>query len=250
MAVTLTLGGVVFAGFEIPETINFGGDQKLTVHKLPGGKRVIDAMGPDDADIRWSGRFRGESGEQRGILLDFMRRQGQKALLAWGLHRYQVVIRSFEANYQNPYEIPYSIACTVVVDEAQAVAKAAFGIAASLAADLAAATGLTALIGEQAVTEAVTAVAGAISNYQAGVPSATNALAFGAAVAEGALLDGVLSSVTGAQAAVAGSITATDAGIPGASLTSQAAGFGKLNHLYRLDGSLGRMATNLKNLGG
>lgn len=148
MAVTLTLGGVVFTGFEIPESINFGGEQKLAVHKLPGGGRVIDAMGPDDADIRWSGRLRGESSEQRGILLDFMRRRGQKVLLAWSLHRYQVVIRSFEANFQNPFEVPYTLVCTVVRDEAQTVASAAFGFAAAFASDLAAAAGLTDLIGE------------------------------------------------------------------------------------------------------
>ena len=262
MAVTLTLGGVVFTGFEIPETINFGGDQKLTVHKLPGGGRIIDAMGPDDADIRWSGRLRGSSSEQQGILLDFMRRQGQKVLLAWSLHRYQVVIRSFEANFQNPYEVPYTIVCTVVRDEAQSVAKAAIGFAASIAADLAAAAGLTDLIGEDAVREAVTTVAGAVSNYQAGVPSATNAISVAAAVSEGALLDGVLASVTGAKAVVGQSITTADAGLAtalpaagdvptgmAASLAAQTAAFGKLNNLHRLDSSLGRMAANVRNFG-
>lgn len=103
------------------------------------------------------------------------------------------------------------------------------------------------------MTEAVTAVAGALSNYQAGVPSATNALALGTAVAEGALLDGVLASVTGARAAVSDYIAAADAGMvtgeSAAALTSQVTSFGKLNHLYRLDGSLGRMAVNLKNFG-
>lgn len=262
MTVTLTLGGVVFTGFEIPETINFGGEQKLTVHKLPGGRRVIDAMGPDDADVRWSGRMRGSSSEQRAMLLDFMRRRGQKVLLAYSLHRYQVVIRSFEANFQNPYEVPYTIACTVERDETQAVASVAFGFAAALASDLAAATGLTDLIGEDAVQQAVTAVVGAVSNYQAGVPSATNAISVATAVGEGALFDGVLASVTGAQAAVSKSIATADAGLTtglpdfgadpsgtAAALSAQAASFGKLNNLYRLDGSLGRLATNIRNFG-
>ena len=111
---TLTLGGVVFADFEIPDAINFGGEQSLIVHKLPGGNRVIDAMGPDDADIRWSGRFRGPNAEERALLLDFMRRAGQQVLLSWSLERFQVVIREFTAHFQQAYEIPYSIACTVV----------------------------------------------------------------------------------------------------------------------------------------
>src|SRR5690348_7393804 len=133
MAVTLTLGGVVFQDFEIPESINFGGDQQLVVHKLPGGGRVIDAMGPDDSDIHWSGRFRGSNAEPRAMLLDYMRRQGSQILLGWSLHRYQVVIREFKADFRQPYEIPYSISCTVVIDETQAVASAVAGFAEAMA---------------------------------------------------------------------------------------------------------------------
>lgn len=262
MAVTLTLGGVVFTGFEIPESINFGGEQKLTVHKLPGGGRVIDAMGPDDADIRWSGRLRGAGCEQRGMMLDFMRRQGRKVLLAWSLHRYQVVIRSFEADYQNPFEVPYSVTCTVVRDETQALASVAFGFVASIASDLAAATGLADLIGEGVIRDAVSGVAAAVSNYQAGVPSSTNLITAVLAPAEGAIFDGLLGSVTGAQGAVGDAIARTDAGLTtglpaagrslsemAASLTGQAASFAKLNNLYRLSGSLGRMAANATNFG-
>ena len=254
----LSLGGVVFTGFEIPETINFGGDQRLTVHKLPGGARVIDSLGPDDADIRWAGRFRGAGSEQRGMLLDYMRRQGRKVLLAWGLHRYQVVIRQFEANYQNPFEIPYSITCTVVLDESQVVAKAAFGLAESLVSDLAAATGLTALVGQETISAAVNGVGQALSNYQAGVPTSTSAITGVVAATEAVLLDGVLASVTGAKSTVDSAIpnTAVDTSPPAAgsapariaaSLTSQASGFGSLNNLHRLSSTLGRMSVNTSN---
>ncbi|MDY3551400.1 hypothetical protein R5W24_000476 [Gemmata sp. JC717] len=257
----LSLGGVVFSGFEIPESIPFGGDQRLAVHKLPGGARVIDSLGPDDADIRWSGRFRGPGSEPRGMLLDYMRRQGRKVLLAWGLHRYQVVVRQFEANYQNPFEIPYSITCTVVLDESQAVARAAAGLAEALVSDLAAATGLTALVGQEAVTAAVNGVGQAISNYQAGVPSSTSAATAASAVAGTALLGGVLTAVAGAKATVDGAISATavDTALPAggappaaiaANLTGQASAFGSLNNLHRLSGTLGRMAVNTTNTGG
>jgi hypothetical protein len=56
---TVTIGGISLSEWEIPERINFGGKQQVTVHKLIGGNRVIDAMGPDPDDVRWSGRFRG-----------------------------------------------------------------------------------------------------------------------------------------------------------------------------------------------
>jgi hypothetical protein len=262
MTVTLSLGGVVFQGFEIPETINFGGDQKLVVHKLPGGGRVIDSMGPDDADIRWSGRLRGSGSEERGMMLDYMRRQGRRILLAWSLHRYQVVIHTFEANYQNPYEIPYSIACTVVLDESQALASVAVGFAESLAADLADAVGLGNLLGRSDISAAVEGVSAALSNLQAGAPSATNLITAGAALTETELVSGLLASVTGAQAVVGSAINTTTSGLgtslpsPGgsassmaAALTEQAAGFGNLNNLHRLSGSLGRMAINTSNYG-
>lgn len=181
MSVTLTLGGVVFADFEIPESISSGGGQMLAVHKLPGGSRVIDALGPDDADIGWSGRFRGSGAEERALLLDFMRRQGQQVLLSYSLHLYQVVIRDFRADFQyGGLEIPYSITCAVVLDLTQALASAAVGFVESLASDLVSALGLSSLIPNSAVNSAVTGVATAASNYQAAIPNATNALAGGA----------------------------------------------------------------------
>lgn len=267
MAVSLTLGGIAFNDFEIPESINFGGQQRLAVHKLPGGARQIDAMGPDDADIRWSGRFRGSSAEQRGFTLDYMRRQGQQVLLAWGLHRYQVVISHFEADFQyGGLEIPYSIACTVVLDETQTLASAAIGLVESLVSDLVSATGLSSVIGQPAITAAVTGVGTALSNYQAGVPNSTNLIAGASAATEGPLLSAVASSIGVAQAATnsaistsnssittTGSVGGVTAGAPPASiasnLTTQASAYGTLSTLYPLASTLGRMATNVSNAG-
>ena len=53
MAGTLLLGPVLFRDFELPGQITWGGKQRLAVHHLPGGRRVIDAMGRDDAAIVW-----------------------------------------------------------------------------------------------------------------------------------------------------------------------------------------------------
>ena len=43
------LGPIALQGFEVPESITIGGAQRLAIHRLPGGARVIDALGPDDA---------------------------------------------------------------------------------------------------------------------------------------------------------------------------------------------------------
>ena len=70
---SLTLGPVAFAGFEIPSSITLGGRQRLAIHKLPGGLRIIDALGPDPADLAWSGIFTGPDAADRARLLDAMR---------------------------------------------------------------------------------------------------------------------------------------------------------------------------------
>ncbi len=262
MAVTLKLGGVVFQGFEIPAAINSGGEQMLVVHKMPGGNRTIDAMGPDDAEIRWSGRFRGSSAESRALLLDFMRRQGQQQLLTYSLHRYQVVVKKFEADFEQSYEIPYSIVCEVVLDETQALASLAVGFVEALASDVVNMLGLSSIIPNSAVNSAVTGVAAAASNYQAGVPNTTNALAGVTAASEGPLLSSLQTSIGGAQTATQSAITSTTAGMsttpvtaggsPAAmatSLTGAASSMANLNNLTQLASTLSRMSTNTSNAG-
>lgn len=259
----LTLGGVVFADFEIPESIASGGEQVLAVHKLPGGSRTIDAMGPDDADVRWSGRFRGENAEARALLLDHMRRQGQQLLLTYSLHRYQVVIREFTATFQyGGLEIPYSIACTVVLDETQAIASAAVGFVESMAADLVSALGLSDLVPDSTINTAVTGVATAFSNYQAAVPNTTNAIAGATAVAEAPLLTVLQNSLGTARGATQSALTATTAsidttpvpagGAPSAlasALSTSAGAFGQLGTLTQLSSVLSRMSINTANKG-
>jgi hypothetical protein len=255
--VTLTLGGVVFADFEVPENINFGGQQMLNVHKLPGGTRVIDDMGPDDDDIRWSGRFRGSSAEQRALLLDYMRRQGKPVLLTWSLHRFQVVIHEFKPDFRQSYEIPYSISCTVLLDEAQAIASAAIGFVESMASDMVNALGLSGVISDNTVKTGVAAVATAFSNYQAGVPNTTNAIAGASALAEGPLLNGLQASIADASSAVKTAIgaisfntTPVAAGSPSTmaqSLTTAANSLGSLSNLYQIASVIGRMGVNTAN---
>jgi len=113
---TLIIGGISLSEWEIPEKINFGGKQKVVVHKLIGGTRVVDAMGPDPTDVTWSGRFRGPSAVDRAQALDAMRAAGAEVPLFYLSTFVTVVITDFRADAERPYEIPYSITCTVVSD--------------------------------------------------------------------------------------------------------------------------------------
>jgi hypothetical protein len=134
---SLTLGPVAFAGFEIPSSITLGGRQRLAIHKLPGGLRVIDAMGPDPADLAWSGIFTGPDAADRARILDALRVSGLQLLLCWDAFLYTVVIESFEADYRSPWWIPYRLSCAVVRDEAAAAVSSVLSLAPSIGADLA-----------------------------------------------------------------------------------------------------------------
>lgn len=136
---SLTLGPVAFAGFELPSSITIGGRQRLAIHRLPGGIRVIDALGPDPADIAFSGIFTGPDAADRARLLDALRVSGVSLPLAWDAFLYTVIIENFEADYRSPWWIPYRVTCSVLQDEAAAVITAVAQLAPAITSDLLAA---------------------------------------------------------------------------------------------------------------
>jgi len=134
---SLTLGPVAFAGFEMPSSITLGGKQRLAIHKLPGGIRIIDAMGADPADLAWSGIFTGPDAADRARILDTMRIAGLQLLLSWDAFLYTVVIDNFEADYRSPWWIPYRLSCAVVRDEAASLVTDLLSLAPAITNDLA-----------------------------------------------------------------------------------------------------------------
>jgi hypothetical protein len=214
MADDLLLGPVSFQGFELPGRIVFGGRQRMAVHILPGGTRVIDAMGRDDADISWSGAFSGADAADRARLLDAMRVEGAVLSLAWDAFCYLVVIASFEAAYETVNWVPYRITCKVVADQAQSVATEVVSLATSLLGDLAtAATGgvdasaaVTALgvsgataPGTVAYAQALGAVGQVGSTISAGMTTAGSALLAAPDPATAATAAGTLANLANAQ---------------------------------------------------
>lgn len=110
---SVILGGFAFQGFEVPARIPFGGRHMVVPHRLIGGQRVIDANGPDEEEISWSGRFRGSDALSRAQAVDAMRIAGAKVDLTWlGLHR-SVVVTHFRADPEKAWEVPYTISCMV-----------------------------------------------------------------------------------------------------------------------------------------
>jgi hypothetical protein len=124
----LILGGVAFTDFSAPDKMPFGGKQAMAIHKLPGGKRVIDTLGPDDADYSWSGQFYGNDAYSTSLLLDAMRAAGEPVPLTWGGQFWMVLIADFQPRVVRlPVLVEYSI--TVVVSESpmQGVLGSVFG---------------------------------------------------------------------------------------------------------------------------
>jgi hypothetical protein len=245
------LGDFSFVATEVPEVIPFGGEQLLDVKQLQGGVRIVDAMGPSDRPLEWSGRFRGQSALQRARYLDTLRKAGQPLSLTWSELSYTVVIRAFDANFERVYEIPYHIVCEVVEDLSAPVDEVAEpGLDDALGDDMGAATGLGGLIGDGGLIGEISALGSALGAVQDIFNAATSDL--------NSILD-PLASALGAVAglittgeAVAASVTTLGGAVTGptalsnpAMLLQQAQNAETLARCYELQSTLGRMQSNL-----
>lgn len=121
----LKLGDFTFQDFEIPDSITIGGAQLLALHKLPGGERIIDSLGRDDAPLAWEGLLRGTEAYNRAKYLDAYRIKGDPLTLTWDTFRYRVVVHEFTAKYERKWHIPYRITLEVIEDLTTPVTKIA-----------------------------------------------------------------------------------------------------------------------------
>jgi hypothetical protein len=135
--VTLVLGPITFKDFEVSAGIRFGGRQRVAVHPLFGGGRVVDILGRDDAEIQLEGIFTGSDATLRACLLDELRTSGASIPLTWDIFFYTVIVCEFRANYQNALWVPYVARCTVLRDETAAVAEQVVSVTAAVTADVA-----------------------------------------------------------------------------------------------------------------
>jgi hypothetical protein len=253
---TVTLGDFVFAGMEMPESLRFGGGQALVVHRLIGGQKVVDAMGPDDAPPEWGGWFRGENALERARYLDTLRKQGKALTFTYSEFRYLVLIASFTADFQRPYQIPFRISLEVVDDlTAPVTVIAPSSIDDVMDDDMGTANGLGGLIGDGPLS----ALLGTLDTAIRGVSSFANA--------SSAVINGVLAPISAVQgrvtALIAGSgnsiqnigtlggvLPGTPIGLSSSALATQVTSFNPLPNLYSLQNVVGRMGVNLGSVSG
>ena len=253
---TVTLGPVVFQAQEVPERIDIGGAQSLTVHKLPGGQRVIDAMGRDDTALSWSGIMLGPGAEQRLLLLDSLRVSGQQITLAFGTMSYAVVVANFTGTYRRTNQAEYSISCEVVQDNAAQFSAPTPTLLQQVTSDMGSA--LAVIPGDLAP------IASLVGGAQ-GALAVTGALSQGSAAftAAGGLLNAATTGVGGGVASAGGTLAgfagatgilgvATGFGATGEAIANVGAAVtsaGDLAGLVTASGYLGRVTTNLTNAG-
>jgi len=207
---TVTLGPVQFYGMSLPTGIAIGGEQLMSVQRLPGGARIIDVMAQDDDDIGWSGYLDGQFASEIARTLDKLRRSGQAVTLAWDVFSYQVVVCRFSCLIRHT-PMPYRIACTVIADNTLVTGTTAVSMALQVAADLIDGNPVAAL---GSVSQGI--VGPSVTN--AGIAAAaTNATTVGSAAYSVAV-----GSVNTAAAALQTATMATDATLAplGASLLS------------------------------
>jgi hypothetical protein len=195
MTTNVTLGLVTLEAFEIPATIGFGGKQRLAVHDLPGGGRVIDILGGADTDITFAGIISGSDADTRAQLLDAMRISGTSLPLSWGEQYFVVIISEADFDYRKPWWIPYRLRCVVQSNLVYAAASTAVSAAVSITASLASAASLL--------------------NTQPTLAAAQTALAQTGATTYGTAAYGQgLTALTAAQSSVASDVARTGAGLP------------------------------------
>ena len=253
MAIVLTLGPLLFTDFEVPESINVGGKQMLVVHKLVGGDRSIQAMGRDDDDIKFSGRFRGSAAETNARLADFLRVQGQPLVLAWSSFRYLVMVE-FKADFRQQFEIPYSISCTVVSDLTNPILTALLGVDAAISSDLNDAIQVGAALNIPGITTAISSISTAtatVETFQGAASTGISAVMSAVGLAQTVIAGqtDTQNTIVAASGSVVGAVAGQDPASIASSLTAQSSAFNQLGMLYQLKALVGRMGINVMNAG-
>jgi hypothetical protein len=115
----LSIGGIALVGYSPPDAMMAGGKQAMVVHKLPGGSRVIDTLGPDEADISIKGFFFGSDAYSTAQAFDAMRAAGEPVPLVWGGQYRTVIIEDFTYHVRRlPFWVEYDFNLTVVSNPA------------------------------------------------------------------------------------------------------------------------------------
>lgn len=250
MTTTLNLGAVTFKDFEIPESITFGGTQKLAIKNLVGGGKVVDAMGVNQEPAAWNGIFLGPDAINRAMLVKSMYEGGQLFRLTFDQLAFDVVIETYKAEFRRPYYVPYQISCQVVKDRTQFTPVALPNVTTAIRSDNALSGALATKIGVPSLTTSISSLSSAITKIS------------DFAKATQSTIRSVLAPLAQAQAQVKALITTAENTLqtvttvggllpnnPAAKLATQLISYANANTqqpaLVQLQGVLGRIGVNI-----
>ncbi|WP_019091759.1 hypothetical protein [Komagataeibacter europaeus] len=146
----VTIGSLTLTGMEVPNLIRDGGTQQVAVHKLPGGGKIIDAVGNDPDRLELSGTFVGPTAYERALLLKSMRVAGQPVQFTGAGLSLLVKIVQYSYDFQQKgIVIPYRL----VLEQPPQTGATASGNSSALSA----------LIGSDAAS-VVSSITGAVSD--------------------------------------------------------------------------------------
>jgi hypothetical protein len=131
----IQIGPVGLRDFEVPTAISFGGEQRVHVHRLYGGSRVVEPLGAEPATIRFEGVFTGSDAAIRFREVDRLRISGDPVWLSWGSFRHVVIVQTLRTLYRSPWWIQFQISC-VAATSIVASQSTPIGLNALVASDL------------------------------------------------------------------------------------------------------------------
>lgn len=167
-ATRLIVGDFEFSGLEVPESVAIGAKQKAVVHKLVGGKRIVDVLGVDYENIGWSGWFTGATAGDRVTELETLRDAGLPLNFNMDGYYFSVLIVGFDARFEHVYRRNYFIDLLVVSRlDAPVTENALAGTLDALVnSDVGESMGLASIINSDAVTTSINTVKDAVSQVQ------------------------------------------------------------------------------------
>ncbi|GAN55272.1 hypothetical protein [Tanticharoenia sakaeratensis] len=154
----VSLDNFTLTGMEVPSVLRVGGQQRLIVHQLPGGDRLIDSAGGDPNRIEMAGTFTGQNALARAQTLQKLYQRGKPIRFIAAAVSTQAFIFDYAYDYTaKGAVIPYRL--TLEMQAAAQNAQAATGKTLSSLVGTDAASAIT------SISDTVSDVSQTIENY-------------------------------------------------------------------------------------
>ena len=164
----VTLGALELTGFEVPDSYDRAGTMQPVVHRLIGGGRVVQLLGPDPGRRRLQGSFTGPDATERAQLLEAMRDEGGRTILTVGVWQEFVVVTSVVLRYSAQGSIvQYLLEAEPLLGSAAGLIATAAAVLADVATQIEYAVQGVSMIGSPAAASGLAAAAQDVSSAQA-----------------------------------------------------------------------------------